>query len=120
MDATSIYTVIITILTVFGSASAWRFYEKRMSAKEKNDNLMKDDCDKRITKLEALLEKASKEKDQLRKEILDLTSQVSALSTKVDFLQKENQELRDQMSSKQIPPYQRAKKDQHKLKNQDE
>lgn len=107
MDASSIYTIIITIITVFGSASAWRFYEKRMLAKEKNDNYMKDDCDKRITKLEALLEKASIEKDQMRKEILDLTSQVSALRTKVEFLEKENKEL---MLDRQIPPYQRSKK----------
>jgi len=112
MDATSIYTVIITIITVFGSASAWRFYEKRISLKEKTDNIMKDDCDKRITKLEALLERASKEKDQMRKEILELTSQVSALSTKVEFLEKENKELRNDILSKQISPYQRKNKSQ--------
>ena len=120
MDATSIYTVIITILTVFGSASAWRFYEKRMSAKEKNENLMKDDCDKRITKLEALLEKAAKEKDQMRSEILTLTGQVSALRTKVEFLEKENKELRDEINQKSIPPYQRTKRGQNKPKNNEE
>ena len=81
---------------------------------------MKDDCDKRITKLEALLEKASKEKDQMRNEILTLTGKVSALSTKVEFLQKENQELRDQMAGKQIPPYQRTRRSSHKSQNQDE
>lgn len=116
MDATSIYTVIITILTVFGSASAWRFYEKRMSAKEKKDTTMKDDCDKRITKLEALLEKAGKEKDQMRGEILTLTREVSALSTKVEFLEKENKELRDDIAQKGVPPYQRGR---HKSKEQD-
>jgi len=93
MDAVSIYTVIITILTVFGSASAWRFYEKRMAAKEKQENLMKDDSRERISKLEILLEKASKDKDEMRKEILKLTAQVSELRVKVEFLEKENREL---------------------------
>lgn len=94
MDATSIYTVIITILTVFGSASAWRFYEKRMAAKEKMENYMKDDCHERISKLEVLLQKASQEKDNMRSEILTLTSQVSELRVKVEFLEKENETLR--------------------------
>ena len=93
MDAASIYTVIITILTVFGSASAWRFYEKRMGAKEKTENLMKDDNRDRIHKLEILLEKASKEKDQMRSEILKLTREVGELGVKVEFLSKENQRL---------------------------
>jgi hypothetical protein len=39
MEVTSIYTAIITVVTVLGSASAWRFYEKRATAKEKSDNL---------------------------------------------------------------------------------
>jgi len=64
-----------------------------MSAKEKNENFMKDDCDKRITKMEVLLEKASKEKDIMRAEILTLTGQVAALKTKVEYLEKENKEL---------------------------
>lgn len=93
MDATSIYTVIITIITVFGSASAWRFYEKRQAAKEKSENFMKDDCEKRITKLEILLTKASEEKDKMREEILKLTGQVAELKTKVEFLEKENRDL---------------------------
>ena len=93
MEVTSIYTAIITVVTVLGSASAWRFYEKRATAKEKSDNFMKDDCRERITKLEVLLEKSSVEKDQMRQEILKLTSQVSELRVKVEFLEKENKEL---------------------------
>jgi len=93
MDTTSIYTVIITILTVFGSASAWRFYEKRMEAKEKMENYMKDDCHERITKLEILLDKASADKEIMRQQILNLTGQISELKVKVEFLEKENKEL---------------------------
>jgi len=93
MEVTSIYTAIITVVTVLGSASAWRFYEKRATAKEKADNFMKDDCRERITKLELLLERSATEKDQMRQEILLLTKQVSSLTVKVEFLEKENNEL---------------------------
>jgi len=100
MDAISIYTVIITIFTVFGSASAWRFYEKRMASKEKTENLMKDDNRDRINKLEILLEKASKEKDIMRAEILKLTKEVGELGVKVDFLSKENKRLLEALDKK--------------------
>ena len=103
MDASSIYTVIITILTVFGSASAWRFYEKRIASKEKTENLMKDDSRERIVKLEVLLEKASKDKDQMRAEILKLTGLVAELRVKVEFLEKENQDLISLRKSSKTP-----------------
>ena len=94
MDANSIYTIIITIITVLGSASAWKYYEKRAVLKEKAENFMKDECRERIAKLEVLLERSSKEKDMMRDQILKLTSQVSELKVKVDFLEKENKQLK--------------------------
>jgi TolA-binding protein len=93
MGTETIYTVIITALTLLGSASAWRYYDRRAMAKEKAENFMKDECRERIAKLEVLLEKSSKEKDDMREQILKLTSQVSELRVKVEFLEKENQEL---------------------------
>lgn len=93
MDVNSIYTVLITAITVLGSTGAWRFYEKRSISKEKSENFMKNECRERIAKLEVLLEKSSSEKDEMRKEILLLTSEVSKLSVKVEFLEKENNEL---------------------------
>lgn len=98
MEQESIYTVVITALTLLGSASAWRYYEKRAIAKEKAENFMKDECRERIAKLEVLLEKSSAEKDEMRREILKLTSQVSELSVKVEFLERENEELLAQNS----------------------
>lgn len=98
MEQESIFTVIITALTLLGSASAWRYYEKRAITKEKADNFMKDECRERITKLEVLLEKSSIEKDEMRREILKLTSSVSELGVKVEFLERENQELLSQNS----------------------
>ena len=44
----SIYTVIVTALTVLGSAGAWTYYERRARRKELNDTFMKDDCRERI------------------------------------------------------------------------
>jgi hypothetical protein len=89
-DQVSIWTVIVTIVTVLGSASAWRYYEKRAIRKEKDDEFVRHDCRDRISKLEALLEESSKQKDEMRKTILLLTEKVSALTVKVEFLQKEN------------------------------
>ena len=95
MDTNSIYTVLITVVTVLGSASAWRYYEKRAMNKERAENFMKDECRERIAKLEVLLERSAIEKDQLRKEILELTALVAELTVKVQFLEKENRDLRE-------------------------
>jgi hypothetical protein len=86
MPQESIWTVLITAFTVLGSASAWRFYEKRALRKEKDEDFIKTDCRDRIGKLEALLQASSKEKDEMRQTILRLTEQVSALTVKVEFL----------------------------------
>jgi hypothetical protein len=98
----SVWTVLITIVTVLGSASAWRFYEKRALRKESEEDFMKLDCRDRILKLEALLNASSKEKDEMRNLILQLTEKVAALSVKVEFLQKENTELHSIVSSNNL------------------
>jgi peptidoglycan hydrolase CwlO-like protein len=89
----NMYSVLITVVTVLGGASAWRFYEKKSMYKERDADFIRHDCKDRIAKLEALLTAAGKEKDDLRKMILDLTKQVAALSVKVEFLTKENDKL---------------------------
>ena len=93
MNSESIWTVLVTIVTVLGSTSAWKYYEKRAESKKDDDNFIKQDCRDRISKLEALLVESSNEKDKMRETILGLTEKVSALSVKVEFLQKENVEL---------------------------
>jgi septal ring factor EnvC (AmiA/AmiB activator) len=89
----SVYTVLITAVTVLGSASAWRFYEKKMEAKRNDENFMRDDCRDRIIKLEKLLAESSEEKDEMRKTILELTAQVSELKVKVEFLTADREKL---------------------------
>ena len=93
MEQQSFWTVIITIVTVLGSASAWRFYEKRAMRKERDEEFIRHDCKDRIAKLEILLQESSKEKDEMRSTILKLTEQVAALAVKVEYLQKENNQL---------------------------
>jgi predicted nuclease with TOPRIM domain len=95
MEIESLYTVIITAITVLGSAGAWRYYEKRADSKRDDENFMKYDCRERITKLETLLEKSSQEKEEMRETILDLTKEVSELSVKVKFLEIENNRLNE-------------------------
>lgn len=89
----NMYSVLIAVVTVLGSAAAFRFYEKRAMRKEREDDFIRHDCKDRISKLEALLLESSREKDDLRKMVLDLTKQVAALSVKVEYLNKENEEL---------------------------
>jgi hypothetical protein len=100
MDSQSFYTVLITAVTVLGSASAWRFYEKRAMRKERSEDYMKDECRERIAKLEVLLERSSIEKDDMRSKILDLTREVAELRVKVEFLEDKNIELKKSVTPK--------------------
>jgi hypothetical protein len=102
MENQSIWTVLVTAVTVLGSASAWRFYEKRADKKERDDDFIRNDCRDRISKLEGLLVASSDEKDNMRKTILELTEKVAQLTVKVEFLQKENSELMTAMINRNI------------------
>mgnify|MGYP003330105331 CR=1 FL=1 len=66
MQPESIYAVIITLITVLGSAGAWRYYEKRAQDKKEEEDYIKDDCAKRIDRGEQRGEKRSREKDERR------------------------------------------------------
>jgi len=88
MNSDNIYTVLMTAITVLGSAAAFRFYEKKSMRKERDEEFIRHDCKDRIAKLEALLTASSKEKDELRALVLKLTEQVAELRTKVEFFEK--------------------------------
>ena len=93
MATESIYAVLITLITVLGSAGAWRYYEKRAQDKKDEDDFIKDDCVRRIDRLEQLLERSSREKDDLREKILELTKDLAELTIKVKYLEMENRRL---------------------------
>lgn len=97
MTESPIWTVLVTAITVLGSASAWRYWEKRAMKKEKDEDFMRHDCRDRISKLEALLSESSREKDEMRELILSLTEKVAALTVKVEYLQRENHELQSRI-----------------------
>jgi len=91
MDNNNIWSVIITAITVLGGSQAFRYYEKRAMRKERDEDFIRHDCKDRISKLEALLEKSSKEKDELREMVLELTKEVYALRVKVEVFEKNKQ-----------------------------
>jgi len=84
----NIYTVLMTAITVLGSAAAFRFYEKKSMRKERDEEFIRHDCKDRISKLEALLLESAREKDELRKMVLELTREVASLRTKVEFFER--------------------------------
>jgi septal ring factor EnvC (AmiA/AmiB activator) len=86
MDMNNVWTLLITVITVLGSTTAFRYYEKRAMHKERDDDFIRHDCKDRISKLEALLEESSKEKDEMRKQILELVSEVASLRTEIKYL----------------------------------
>ena len=86
MDPANIYTVLITAITVLGGSAAWRYYEKRALHRERDDDFIRHDCKDRISKLEALLDQSSKEKDEMRAQILELVAEVAALRTEIKYL----------------------------------
>jgi len=85
----NIYTVLITLVTVLGSAGAFRYYEKRLESKREEELDFKYDCRARIEKLEFLLNDSSREKEELRRTILDLSTELSSLRTKIELMEKE-------------------------------
>jgi hypothetical protein len=82
----NVWSVLITAITVLSGTSAFRYYEKRAIRKERDDEFIRHDCKDRITKLEALLERSSQEKDEMRQQILDLVAEVASLRTEIKYL----------------------------------
>jgi hypothetical protein len=95
MENSNLWSVLITAITVLGGTTAFRFYEKRAMRRERDDDFIRHDCKDRISKLEALLEESSKEKDEMRNLILKLTSEVAELRVKVEYLNHENTKLKN-------------------------
>jgi hypothetical protein len=86
----NVWSVLITVVTVLGSATAFRFYEKRSMRKERDEDFIRHDCKDRISKLEALLAASSKEKDEMRAQILELVGEVAALRVEIKYLTDKN------------------------------
>jgi hypothetical protein len=94
MDNSSLWSALITLITVLGGTTAFRYYEKRAVHRERDEDFIRHDCKDRISKLEALLEESAKEKDEMRNLILKLTAEVAELRVKVEYLNYENTKLK--------------------------
>jgi len=99
----NITQIIITVVSVAGTAGIWQFLQARLKVKseekkselENSDGVQyRDDLKNRVRNLEALLAASSDEKDELRDQVLALTQEVSALRVKVEYLEKENDRLK--------------------------
>lgn len=98
MDLT---TIIVTAVTVIGSAGAWKFYEEKMklkhqekSTEKKDDNLYRDDLRERVAVMESKLETTAKEKEDLMHKVSDLKSQLAEYKIRLEYLEKENERLK--------------------------
>ena len=94
-------TIIITAVSVLGSAGAWQFYQNRMKLKyqaereDKTDqNLYRDDLRERVAVLESKLEEERDEKDKRQDEITLLQTTLAEYKVRLEFLEKENERLR--------------------------
>ena len=100
----NITQIIITVVSVAGTAGIWQFLQTRIKVKseerksqlENNDGVQyRDDLKNRVRNLEAMLANSADEKEELRSKVLTLTEEVSALRIKVEFLEKENDRLKN-------------------------
>lgn len=94
-------TIIITIVTVLGSAGAWQFYQNRMKLKyqaqkeDKTDqNLYRDDLRERVAVLEEKLEQERNQKEKTASELAQVMTQLTEYKVRLEFLEKENERLK--------------------------
>ena len=94
-------TVLITLITVAGSAGAWKFYEAKLRFKHqkkeeslRENTLFREDLRDRVYKLEKKLSEKEKENQQLQLQITELKTQLAEYTVRLEFLEKENLRLR--------------------------
>lgn len=94
-------TIIITIVTVLGSAGAWQFYQNRMKLKYQSEkenktdqNLYRDDLRERVAVLEEKLEQERNQKEKTASELAQVMTQLTEYKVRLEFLEKENERLK--------------------------
>jgi flagellar motility protein MotE (MotC chaperone) len=97
-----ILNIVITAVTVLGSAGAWQFYQNRLKLKhqEKQEDrseqtLFRDDLRERVAVLEEKLEQAWKEKAEVSEKLVIVTTQLAEYKVRLEFLEKENERLKN-------------------------
>jgi len=100
MDAATL-NIVITAVTVLGSAGAWQFYQSRLKLQhqeknqDRNDqNLFREDLRERVAVLEEKLEQAYKEKNDVAEKLSQVLQELAEYKVRLEFLEKENDRLR--------------------------
>ena len=89
--------VALTLLGVMSSTTAWKFYERRVASKAREDSevrknahddhvTVRDDLRERVASLETKLEAEYREKVDLLKSLAELKAQVAELKTKLELM----------------------------------
>lgn len=93
--------IVITAVTVLGSAGAWGFYQNRLKLKheekkeEKGDqNLYRDDLRERVAVLEEKLEQAYKDRNEVAEKLTQVLMELSEYKIRLKFLEEENIRLK--------------------------
>lgn len=93
--------IVITALTVLGSAGAWQFYQSRLKlkhAEKKEDRseqtMFRDDLRERVAVLEQKLEDAYNEKERTTKRLAEVMTELAGHKVRIEFLEKENDRLK--------------------------
>lgn len=101
MEGLDLNTIGITLMTVLGSAGAWKFWQRRLEAqitKEqqelKDKTLFRDDLRERVAVLESKLEEERQNAMLVSQKIIELKELVTEYKVRLEFLEKENQRLR--------------------------
>lgn len=94
--------IVITAVTVLGSAGAWQFYQNKLKLKhqEKQEDrseqtLFRDDLRERVAVLEEKLEQAWREKAEVSEKLIRVTTQLAEYKVRLEFLEKENERLKN-------------------------
>ena len=94
-------TILITVVSVLGSAGAWQFYQNKMKLKfqaakeDKSDqNMYRDDLRERVAVLESKLEQEREEKEKTTRELTDVMTKLTEYKVRLEFLEKENERLK--------------------------
>jgi TolA-binding protein len=98
----NLYTVLITLITVAGSAGAWKFYESKLKLRSrvrdldaKEGVLFREDLRERVSLLESKLEEKEREKEELQNQISDLKTQLAEYKVRLEYLEKDNRRLKN-------------------------
>lgn len=101
MTSESIATIIVTIVSILGSQTAFNFYTNRLARKDREEEDRKKqsmqlngDLRERVAVLESKLERAEREKDDMQQEMIKLIEALAAIKVEVEFLRKENAYLK--------------------------